>query len=230
MNVKEVLGELKKRGNKKNLAGMKRYGINTKDAFGVPVYELRAMAKRMGKDHKMAQGLWNSGVHEARVMASMVDVPERVTEKQMEKWVRDFDSWDLCDQVCSNLFDKTEFAWDKALSWAESEKEFVRRAGFVLMAALSVHDKEAGDKEFNKFFPVIKKHAADSRNFVKKAVNWALRQIGKRSSNLNKKAVRTAEEIREMDSSSARWIAADALRELGSEKVQRRFAERERGV
>ncbi len=227
MNVQEILAALKKKRNKRNLAGMKRYGINTKDAFGVSVYELRAIAKRIGKNHKIAQGLWNSGIHEARIMASMVDIPEMVTEEQMEKWTGDFDSWDLCDQVCSNLFDKTEFAWDKALLWAENEEEFVRRAGFVLMAALSVHDKKAGDKEFDKFFPIIKKQAVDNRNLVKKAVNWALRQIGKRSLRLNKKAIKIAEEIRKIDSASARWIAADALRELASEKVQRRFAERE---
>ena len=141
----------------------------------------------------------------------------------METWVKDFDSWDVCDQVCSNLFDKTPFAYRKAIEWSKREEEFVKRAGFVLMATLSVHDKKADNKKFEQFFPIIKRESNDNRNFVKKAVNWALRQIGKRNLSLNKKAIKTAKEIQKMDSKSARWIASDALRELTSEKIQKRL-------
>jgi len=184
------------------------------------------MAKEIGKNHLLAQRLWNSGVHEARILAGMIDPPEEVTEKQMERWVMDFDSWDVCDQVCSNLFDRTKFAHKKAMDWSKRGEEFVKRAGFVLMATLAVHDKEAGDKEFLKFFPIIKREARDERNFVKKAVNWALRQIGKRNLHLNQKASKTAKEIQGIDSKSAKWIASDAIRELTSETVQKRLRNR----
>jgi len=153
----------------------------------------------------------------------MIDPPEEVSEDQMEKWVKDFDSWDVCDQVCSNLFDKTKFAHKKAIEWSERTEEFVKRAGFALVAALAVHDKEAGDKEFLKFFPLIKRQACDERNFVKKAVNWALRQIGKRNLSLNKMAIQTAKELQRTDSKSARWIASDAIRELTSEAVRKKL-------
>jgi 3-methyladenine DNA glycosylase AlkD len=181
------------------------------------------MAKQIGRNHLLAQRLWNSGVHEARILAGMIDLPEEVTEKQMEKWARDFDSWDVCDQVCSNLFDKTKFAHKKAIIWSKRREEFVKRAGFVLMATLAVHDKESGDKQFLKFLPIIKREARDERNFVKKAVNWALRQIGKRNLALNRMAIKTAKEIQGIDSKAAKWIASDAIRELTSEAVQKRL-------
>ena len=153
----------------------------------------------------------------------MIDDPKEVREEQMEKWVRDFDSWDVCDQCCGNLFDKTEFVFQKAVEWSKRDEEFVKRAGFVLMAALAVHDKETNDKEFVKFLPIIKRAAADERNFVKKAVNWALRQIGKRSLRLNKMAIKTARQTQQIDSKVAKWIASDALRELTSESIRRRL-------
>ncbi len=223
MNYTDVIKELKSLSNPKAVAGMARFGINPENTYGISIPNLRKMAKQIGIDHALAQQLWASGIHEARILAGMSDDPEMVTEKQMEDWVRDFDSWDVCDQVCSNLFDKTLFAHKKAREWSKREEEFVKRAGFVMMAALSVHDKEAKDEAFLKFLPIIKRESTDNRNFVKKAVNWALRQIGKRNINLNKEAIKTAKEIQKIDSKAAKWIAADALRELKSEAVQRRL-------
>jgi len=223
MQYEEILKKLKSLSNPKAVEGMAKYGIITKNAYGVSIPNLRKIAKDIGIDHKLAQKLWSSGIHEARILASMIDDPTQVTEKQMERWARDFDSWDVCDQCCSNLLDRTEFAHPKATQWSKRREEFVKRAGFVLMATLAVHDKKATDKDFLKFFPIIKRESNDNRNFVKKAVNWALRQIGKRNLNLNRKAIQTAKEIQKMDSKSARWIAADAIRELKSEAVQKRL-------
>jgi 3-methyladenine DNA glycosylase AlkD len=220
---KILIMKLKSLSNPRALAGMERFGINVHNTFGISIPVLRKMARQIGQNHLLAQKLWNSGIHEARILAGMIDVPEEVTEKQMEWWVKDFDSWDVCDQVCSNLFDQTEFAHKKAMDWTERGEEFVKRAGFVLMAALAVHDKQAGDKEFLKFLPVIKREAMDERNFVKKAVNWALRQIGKRNLHLNQMAIQKAKEIQRIDSKPAKWIASDAIRELTSEAVQKRF-------
>lgn len=227
MKYEEILKRFKSLSNPEAKAGMARFGINTDKAYGISLYTLRPMAKEIGKDHDLAQQLWNSGIHEARILAGMVDNPKQVTEGQMESWVKDIDSWDVCDQVCSNLFDKTPFAYRKVIEWSKRDEEFVKRAAFVLMATLSVHDKKAEDKVFEKFFPIIKREANDNRNFVKKAVNWALRQIGKRNLNLNKKAIKIAKEIQKMDSKSARWIASDALRELTSEKVEKRLKAKE---
>ncbi len=218
MTKKEVIKKLKSQANPKNVEGMARFGINPKGTLGISISVLRPLAKKIGKDHKLALELWASGIHEARILAGFIAEPSKFTEKQMEKWVSDFDSWDVCDQVCSSLFDKTEFAYRKVSEWAERKEEFVKRAGFVLIAVLAVHDKEASDKDFEKFFPLIKKHSCDERNFVMKAVNWALRQIGKRNLTLNKKAIKLAKEIEKIDSKSARWIAKDALRELTSKK------------
>ena len=219
----EILRRVRSTSNPELMAGMARFGINTKKAFGVPVPRLRTMAKEIGKSHLLAQQLWKSRIHEARILASMIDDPRMVSTEQMEKWVRHFDSWDICDQCCGNLFDKTEFAYRKAVEWSGRNQEFVKRAGFVLMAELAVHDKEAHDKEFVKFLSIIENHFIDDRNFVKKAVNWALRQIGKRNLNLNKIAIQTAKRIQQIDSKTAKWIASDALRELISETVQKRF-------
>jgi len=223
MKHKKILKRLKSLSNPEALAGMGRFGINIENALGISIYTLRPMAKEIGKDHKLAQQLWSSGIHEARILASFIDEQDKVTEKQMEDWVKDFDSWDVCDLVCGNLFDKTDFAYRKAVEWSSRKEEFVKRSGFVLMATLSVHDKKAVDKEFEKFFPIIKRESTDERNFVKKAVNWALRQIGKRNISLNKKAIKIAKEIKKIDSKSGRWIASDAIRELTSEKVQKRL-------
>ncbi len=223
MQYEEILKRLDSLANPENVAGMARFGINPKGTLGISLYTLRPMAKEIGKDHKLALQLWKSDIHEARILAGMVGEPDKVTEKQMESWVKDIDSWDICDQVCSNLFDKTPFTYDKAVEWSSREEEFVKRSGFVLMATLSVHDKKAPDSLFESFFPIIKREVDDERNFVKKAVNWALRQIGKRNPALNRKAIKAAKEIQKMDSKSARWIASDALRELTDEKVQKRL-------
>ena len=223
MGCEEILKQLKSLSNPDAVAGMARFGINPTNTYGVSIPVLRKMAKQIGKNHLLAEKLWNSGIHEARILAPLIDPPEMVTEKQMERWVKDFDSWDVCDQCCSNLFDKTKFAYKKALEWSKRREAFVKRAGFVLMAALAVHDKEADNQKFVRFLPIIKREATDERNFVKKAVNWALRQIGKRNSALNKIAIQTAKEIQKIDSKSARWIASDALRELTGSAVRKKL-------
>src|SRR3990170_4919512 len=212
VDVDAVLKKLKSLSDPKAVEGMARFGINPKNTYGVSIPNLRSMAKKIGRNHVLAQQLWSSGIHEVRILAGMVDAPEMVTEEQMEQWVKDFDSWDVCDQCCSNLFDKTNFAHQKAAEWSRRREEFVKRAGFVLMAALSVHDKKAKDEAFMKFLPIIKRESTDDRNFVRKAVNWALRQIGKRNATLNRAAIETAEEIQKIESKSAKWIASDALR------------------
>ena len=168
----------------------------------------------------LALELWDSGIHEARILASMIAEPQLVSAELMEEWVNDFDSWDVCDQVCGNLFDKTPYAYQKATEWCQQEKEFVRRAGFVMMAELAVHDKQALDEAFMQFFPQIKHYADDERNFVKKAVNWALRQIGKRNSHLRALALECAYEIQHMDSKTAQWVAKDALKELRAKEIK----------
>ncbi len=224
MKAEDILKQLKSLSKPKDLEGMARFGIDTKNAYGISIYTLRKIAKNIGKNHQLAQKLWASKIHEARILASMIDEPARVTEKQMEKWVKDFNSWDICDQVISNLFDQTKYAYKKAFAWSKQKEEFVKRAGFVMMASLSVHDKKAKNKDFEQFFPVIKREITDERNFVKKAVNWALRQIGKRNLALNKQAIALAKEIKKTDNRTARWIANDALRELTSKKVKNRLA------
>jgi 3-methyladenine DNA glycosylase AlkD len=220
-----LLAKLKALSDPRAVEGMAQFGISSANAYGISVPVLRSLAKEVGKDHALAQELWASGIHEARILAAMVDDPALVDAAQMERWVMDFDSWDVCDGCCGELFDKTEFAYRKAVEWTRREEEFVRRAGYVLMAELAVHDKEAGNAEFEKFLSVIEASPDDTRNFVKRAVSWALRQIGKRDSRLNRKAIAVAKRLqRRTDSRSARWIASDALRELTSAPVQRRLA------
>ncbi|MDZ4246274.1 MAG: DNA alkylation repair protein [Dehalococcoidia bacterium] len=181
------------------------------------------MAKKLGKDHELALELWRTGIAEARILASMVDAADKVTGSQMEEWVEDFNSWDICDQVCMNLFDKAPLAWEKVAEWSEREEEFVKRAAFTLIACLAWHDKKSGNEKFVSLLPVIIKGSTDERNFVKKAVNWALRHIGKRNVELNKAAIIAAEQIRKLDSKAARWIASDAIRELQSDAVRRKL-------
>ncbi|MEK7166835.1 MAG: DNA alkylation repair protein [Patescibacteria group bacterium] len=218
-----ILKKLKSHANKKNVEGMKKFGINPKNAFGVKIPDLRKLAKEIGKNHHLAQELWNSKIHEAKILASMIDELELVTKKQADEWIKNFDSWDICDQVCMNLFDKTLFAFERAVMWTKNKQEFERRAGFALMACIAFHDKNSSDEKFLKFFPSIKKYSIDERNFVKKAVNWALRQIGKRNKNLCKKAIKLAKEIQKINSKSAKWIAVNALQELESKAVFNRL-------
>jgi 3-methyladenine DNA glycosylase AlkD len=223
-SLRRVLRELRTLANPRNVEGMARFGISTcKEALGIPTPVLRKIAREIGRDHALALELWKSGVFEARCVAALIDDSKLVTEEQMERWVMDFDNWAVCDNCCGRLFDKTPMAYPKALEWSRREEEYVKRAAFSLMAALAVHDKQAANAKFLKFLPPIQRESTDARNFVKKAVNWALRQIGKRNLALNKAAIKTAQEIRKSDSPSARWIAADALRELRSEAVQKRL-------
>jgi 3-methyladenine DNA glycosylase AlkD len=192
----------------------------------VKMPELRRIAKITGKNHELAGKLWDEGYGETRILASLIDDPELVTERQMEKWVVGFDSWDVCDQCCMNLFRKTSLTCQKIFEWSTREEEFVKRAAFTLIAVLAVHNKQAKDEQFEQFFPLITRESTDDRNYVKKAVNWALRHIGKKNIHLNQKAIEIAKEIQDIDSKSARWIASDALRELKSEKVQKRLQKR----
>ncbi len=223
MQSNEVLDKLKSMGSAKDKEGMGRFGINVDNALGISVTRLRAFAKEIPKDHKLSLDLWASGIHEARILAIFVEEKEQVAEEQLESWVKDFDSWDIVDLTCGQLFDKTPWAWKKAEEWTTREETFVKRSGFVLMATLAVHDKKADDADFLKFFPILKREATDERNFVKKSVNWALRQMGKRSVKLNNEAIKWANEINEIDSKAAHWIAKDALRELQSDEVQERL-------
>lgn len=219
MTSKDIIAILKKNRNQKNIDGMARYGINVDKAFGLSAPFIYSLAKKIGANHQLALELWDSGYHEARHIAAVIDDPKLVTKSQMNKWVKDFNSWDICDGACSNLFRKTPYAIDKIFEWCDRKEEFVRRASFSLIACVAVHHKTRNDEEFLEFFPLIKKYSVDKRNFVKKAVNWALRQIGKRSLYLNKEAVKVAKEILEVDSRSAKWIAKDAIKELTDPKV-----------
>jgi 3-methyladenine DNA glycosylase AlkD len=214
MTAGEVVAALRAQADPKNVAGMARYGISATGTLGVPVTEIRRLARQIGRNHELAEELWATGIHEARILATIVEEPARVTRGQMNRWARDFDSWDVCDQACQNLFRYTPFAWEKAAEWAGAKGEFVRRAAFALIAGLAVKAKEAPDEDFEALLPLIAAAATDERNLVKKAVNWALRGIGKRNPRLRRAAMATAEEIRAMDSRAARWIASDALREL----------------
>ncbi len=225
MQYEDIIQRLKSLSDPEAVKGMARFGINPENTYGVSIPKLRRIAKEAGKDHALAGKLWASGIHEAKILASMIDEPKAVTEEQMEVWVRDFDSWDVCDQLCMNLFDKVPLAWQKIADWSEREEEFVKRTAYTLIACLAWDDKKAEDEKFVGLLPVIIKGTTDERNFVRKAVNWALRQIGKRNLNLNKAAIKTAEEIRKIDSKAARWIAADAIRELTSDAVRKRLAD-----
>lgn len=228
MDATEVVAELRALADPSRLEGMARYGIATDAALGVTVAELRALARRIGRDHRLAADLWDSGIHEAMILATIVDDPALVTPEQAEAWVLDVRSWDLCDGLCGNLLDRSAFAFDLAVRWGRRDEEFVKRAGFSLMASLAVHRKDEPDERFEALLPTIRDGANDERNHVRKAVSWALRQIGKRSLALHASAVSTAEAIRSTGSRSARWIASDVLRELQGEPVLERLRSRAR--
>ncbi|MFL7891360.1 MAG: DNA alkylation repair protein [Anaerolineales bacterium] len=221
--VEEVMQELESKAKPDQLEGMARFAILGDQRMGVSVPDMRKIAKDAGKNHQLALDLWDTGVPEAMIVAGMVAEAEKLTEEEMEDWVVDINSWDICDQVCMNLFEKTPLAEKKIYEWSGREEEFVKRAAYALIACLAWHDKDAGDDEFTKFFPLILAGSTDERNFVKKAVNWALRNIGKRNQALNEAAIRTANQIQKLDSRSARWIASNALRELKSDQVQERL-------
>lgn len=223
MTITEITEELKALGSEENFAKMQRFGIPVENAYGIRMPDLRKFAREIGKNHTLALHLWETGKHEARILASLVDKPKEVTPEQMEKWVGDFNAWDVCDQVCGNLFVRTPYALEKAVTWSHQEAEFVKRAGFTMMAYVAVHHKKASDDIFPPFFQRIEAEAYDDRNFVKKAVNWALRQIGKRNPNLHQQAIQVAQKISKQPSRSAQWIAKDALKELENEKIKSRL-------
>jgi 3-methyladenine DNA glycosylase AlkD len=226
MLLTDVLAQLQSQADPAHKVEMARIGINLNKTLGVDIYTLRKLAKPLYPDHELALGLWETGIHEARLLASMVDDPAQATEAQLETWAADFDSWDMCDQVSDNLFQHTPFAYPKAFEWSGRSQEFIKRAGFVLMACLAFFDRVAPDAKLAEFFPVIVQASDDERSYVKKAVNWALRNLGKRSQALNAQAITVAQEIQARGTRPARWIAADALRELTSEKVQARLKKR----
>lgn len=219
-----IVKQLRAMADPHNVEGMGRFGMATDQRLGISIPELRKLAKQLGRNHELALALWESGIQEARILAGMVGEPQLLTEAQMEAWVVDIDSWDVCDQLCSNLLEKSPLALPKIHDWSQREEEFVKRTAYALIACLAWHDKKAEDQVFIDLFPVIERGATDERNFVKKAVNWALRSIGKRNLKLNRATIKLAQEIQELDSKAARWIASDALRELRSEKIQQRLA------
>ncbi|MBT3360560.1 MAG: DNA alkylation repair protein [Rhodospirillales bacterium] len=223
MNATEIVARLKELSRPDQLEGMARYGINTQNALAVRIPELRKIARENGRDHDVALDLWATGIHEARILAAMICEPQKATNAQLEEWVADFNSWDLCDQVCSNFFDKTAFAWDKAREWSGRNEDFVKRAGFTLMACLAVHDKQATDAAFLDLLPIIERQSIDGRNYVKKAVNWALRGIGKRNRALHAAALALSQTLLDADDKAARWIGRDAHRELSDEKTLSRL-------
>ena len=228
MTADEIINELRQLSDPTKIADLERYAIKTPKWFGIRTPELKAFArevKKLVKDrHALAGELWNSGIYDVRAVAFMIDDPKMVTPEQMDSWVADFDNWATVDGACSYLFCRTPFAYDKAVAWAERVPEFEKRAAFSLMAYLAVHDKKASNARLAAFLPLIERHADDDRNFVKKAVNWALRQIGKRNIELNGLAIESAKRIRSAGTRSGRWIAADALRELESDAVKERLS------
>jgi 3-methyladenine DNA glycosylase AlkD len=225
VSVEDVLKILKAKARPDHIEGMVRYGMAAERRLGVSIPDIRKMAKEVGRNHELALDLWKTGIPDAKILAAMIDEPSKLSEEQMEDWVSDINSWDIGDQACMNLFEKTPLAWKKILDWSERKEEFVKRTAFGLLACLAWHDKDAEDEKFINFFPVMKREATDERNSVKKAVNWALRNIGKRNLNLNKAAIKAAKEIQRIDSKAARWIASDAVKELESEGIQRRLGQ-----
>ena len=228
MKITAVMAELRRLADPAVVAGMARFGVPSDNALGVSAPKLRALARKIGQDQELSLELWQTGVLEARAIAALIGEPKKVTRRQMNRWASEFDSWSVCDACCCLLFVFTPFALEMAFKWATSKREFVKRAGFVLMAASAVHLKELTDREFLPMLDAVRLAATDDRNFVKKAVSWALRQIGKRNRKLNALAIKEAMRIRKTDSRTARWIAADALRELQSSGVERRFRKWER--
>jgi len=222
-NVERVVAELRRLGTKRNVEGMAHYGIRAKKVFGVSKPKLDALAGKIGKNHALGLKLWSTGIQDAKILAGLISEPEKVTGAQMELWVRDFDNWDSCDGTCCHLFVFADAAWEKAFAWTRRKEEFQKRGGFALAAYLAYRDKAAGDAKYLSFLKVIEREGGDDRNFVRKAVNWALRNIGKRNLRLNRAAIAAARRLRKKDSRAARWIATDALRELEGEAVQARL-------
>lgn len=223
MTVQIIIEELKQASDKDAIKGMKRFGITPEHTFGVKIPILRQIAKQTGRDHKLAQALWKINTRETRILTSMIEKITCVSDKEMEKFIAEFNYWEICDQFCMNLFEKLPYAYEKAIELAQREDEFAKRTGFVMMARLAVSDKKAPNEKFQPFFPFIYDASTDTRNMVKKAVNWALRQIGKRNKTLHTHAIVLAEKIHQIDDPTAHWIAQDALRELNSENIKKRL-------
>lgn len=226
LDTKAILARLKRTGSKEGLAALKRFAITTDKAFGCSMPQIQGIAKELGKDHALAQALWETGWYDARLLAAFVDDPAKVTPDQMYAWIHDFDNWAVCDTVCFHLFDRTPHAWKKLLPWSKLEPEFAKRSAFATLWGLSVHDKQAADAPFLKGLKIIEKSATDPRNFVKKAVNMALRAIGKRNRALHAAALEVAERLASASDPTARWNGKDALRELKSASVARRLAKK----
>ena len=224
--IQAVVMSLKRLGNRRNREGMARYGIPSDNAFGVSMANIQVLARRLGRNHALAAKLWDTGLYEARMLTAYVDEPARVTSAQMDRWCRDFDNWAICDTLCFALFDRTPYAWAKVAKWAGQRSEFVKRAAFALLWSLTVHDKVANDEPFVQGLLLVERAATDERHFVKKAVNMALRAIGKRNPALNAAAVSVARRLAASTDASARWVGKDALRELTSPAVIRRLAKR----
>ncbi len=221
--VREALTWLERKGTKKNRDGMARYAIVAPNAFGVSVANIRLLGKSLGRDHELAAALWETGWYEARMLAAFVDEPDRVTPAQMDRWARDFDNWAICDHLCFHLFDRTPHAWRKIEQWSGKRDEFVKRAAFALLASVALHDKKEGDAPFVRSLRLIENAATDERNFVKKAVSWAVRSVGRRNKGLNTASVAVATRLAESPDRASRWVGKDALRELTSAAVQRRL-------
>jgi len=221
-----VLAWLKRRGTKTNREGMARYAIRSDKVFGVSVGFLRERAKTLGRSHELAAGLWATGWYEARLLASFVEDPARVTPAQMDRWCAAFDNWAICDTVCFHLFDRTPHAFLKVDKWSRASGEFVKRAAFALLASLALHDKKSPDGPFLRCLSLIEREARDDRNFVKKAVNWALRAVGERGSTLHTEATALARRLAASEDKTARWVGKDALRQLASPAAARRLAAR----
>ena len=226
MTCDEILRIMESKRNQANVEGMARFGIKSDKVLGLCMPDITAIARRAGKDHLLAQDLWATGIYDARVLAALVDEPKKVTREQMERWALAFDNWGVCDCACMHLFDRAICAWEVVPDWCQRDEEFVRRAGFAIIASLTIHDKKASDERFLALLPLIRKAATDERPMVRKAVNWALRQIGKRNIKLNRAAIVEAKAIKMLPSKSAKWIASDALCELEGEKVQTRLKDR----
>ena len=226
MDKRAALAWLERHGTRRTREGMARYGIVAPRAFGVTVADLLRLARQIGKDHTLAAELWASGWYEARLLAAMIDDPKQVTRRQMNTWAAAFDNWGICDTVCWHLFDYTPFAWEKAAQWARSPREFVKRAGFAMMAGQAGHDKTSPEARFLTLLPLIERGARDDRNFVKKAVSWALRRIGGRSLGLHAAAMATARRLAASEDASRRWVGKDALRDLGRPIVRKRASRR----
>ena len=210
----EILELLRRKGNRKTVAGMARYGIEAKRAFGVPMGQLKALSKRTGKNHALAVELWDSGWYEARLLAALVGEPDKLTRRLMNQWASDFENWADCDTACFALFDRSPLAWERARQWSRSPREFVKRGGFVLMACLALHDRNAPDKPFLGFLRLIEQGARDERNFVSKGVNWALRSIGRRNKTLKTASLKVAERLATANAPAPRWVGKDAVRQL----------------